>query len=514
MVNAAGTAASLAILAGCTGEVNQEQEPWQATIPEIPSQSIAPTHIDLCEEPNIRLPKLQISDKISEDYDTILEGGLRDQFNPLTLSESLQLMEDLQDEYGLSISFPENPTSVTYHDFGTITDDPEAMEAAVTTNLISIVEAVRLFSPDILKAINLSEIAFVKDIVRKPTYEGEDISLDVIGGLYDQNNNRIYIDMTSFDDSNNYFVKTQHAVVHEILHAIDHQLLCSDQDFFVDEAFTKLNTQPYQEYNSEEMNVDIKYIRPSKHREFANDYGTSNVVEDRATILEWTLTKRGLIQPGDPDADSPLARKQEELVRRLEELNPGISNFLQLITNGFRDGTAHRYSYDNYTGQDNELDLYMTTEHFPEEYISAEETIRRGIEQGINFEVLTNGILEVQRPYSSQPIIVRNPIILRSPEGEVAGVAWSSGSRTGSSDSEILFNVEAHFFDRTRMNLRFEGDKPELLTSPVIPKIEGEASTGDMTFYTTTLEIAGLISEEVPIEQSSDQIESSYPNSL
>lgn len=491
----------VAMVASCTQqEATPPPDMWQVSIPS-PESSAPSSANEACAEPDATIAPFAVDPKLAGDYDNIYSKGARKYLNaePLNAEEAFTLLEDLKEGFGISLTFPEQAREDALYTFGPIEDDPAVREAAITRSISGVAEALTLFSPEVIKALNLTEIAYVDGIKRKPGFEG--IGIDVAGGLYDPHTNTIYIDVAAFGESGTLFGETIETVVHELAHAIDEQLLCSGENIGIDPSFTKFNSRPYQGYKDDGNTVDTKLTRPNPQREYANAYATSGVAEDRATIVESLLTNRGLVLPGDPDAESPYARKQAEIVRRLEKLAPGFTQFASLRTLWLRQGAAHNYAYDGYGGIDTELDLSLQTAAYPDELLSSVEFGDRAIKEGKPLEILTNGVLEITQPYVSEPLVIKHPIIYRGPDGEITGVMYTDRSSVGLNPGEgprALF--ESHFFDTTRMKLRFDGDQAIYAKGPLEVTFDIDTLSEGAQFASTNLAIAGYRTEPQPYD--------------
>ncbi len=357
----------------------------------------------------------------------------------------------LNAEYGVTLTFPEQTQEDAVFTYGTINADPVRKQKAVTASLRGITTAFSMFSPEVVKGLELSEISFVKGIVKKPNYKDDHQILDAAGGLYNGDENRIYIDVDQLGDG--LGTQISGLIVHEISHAIDARLLCSNNDVNIDTALTSFNTQKYRGYNSEGHKVDAKYIKPAPTREFVDNYGITSPAEDRATILEWTFTQRGLILEGDRDWNSPLQHKQEEIVRRMDSMTPGVRKFLEEQTVMLR---ARPFN--------NELDKSIESPLVPGEIMSAADIVKTAASMQGELEIFEGGILQIDDPSAKLAVTIENPIIIRDPAGKLAAVAWGTDNP---------YDISAKFFDQHRMKLYTADKEPKLSKGvPVITVVE------------------------------------------
>ncbi len=118
-------------------------------------------------------------------------------------------------------------------------------------------------------------------------------------------------------------------VAHEIGHAI-HDSYCRPGVYYNDPIFSDgiafLNDNPRQ------IDLALADEGAGRNREYVREYSTKNVAEQFATIIDYTLSKRGIIQPGDADYNSPLQRAQERALVRAELVYPGFIKFAEQVS--------------------------------------------------------------------------------------------------------------------------------------------------------------------------------------
>jgi hypothetical protein len=471
---------------------------------------------NLCTIADFNVGEFEESQLVAETQEDIFSNYLKPMDGYLDQQSTLEIIDSIDREYGITVSFPEEPSEISIYQYETLAGDDEAMRSAVTTNLQSLMEALQLFSPNLIRALDAPEIIYVKNITRKAEFNDHQDSVDIPGGMYDLAEGKIYVDMASAIDNSTFFSETSAVVVHELIHAIDAQLLCGSTDIDVDLAIEQYNTINYQGFRNGEETLEDKYILPSEYRVFVNDYGATNVSEDRATILEWTLVDRGIIQPTDPDAHSPLAQKQAELLSRLEDLCPGTIQFIEQRTDLLRSGVAHNYNYRGIDGVYNELDLYITSELFPDEQLSGHEILTRAEKLGLHLEILSNGLLETVNPFNMASQHVKSPILIRNPEGEITAVAWGNDTYIFSENPEqsvdISRQTEVHYFDQNRMTIRHDSEQPAIITGPL--KAES-VEIPDESYDAMKSMILGINHvQSRQIYESNEYIARRYPNTL
>ncbi len=126
-------------------------------------------------------------------------------------------------------------------------------------------------------------------------------------------------------------------VAHEIAHAL-HDALCGGNfrnDPSLREGVTfygrKIGDSGYQE----DM-VPDEHVAYGPERVYPRYYGATNEMEYFATIVEFTLTERGIIQEGDEDYGSVLQKKQAMILDRIEQQFPGFIDFAEDKTRALR----------------------------------------------------------------------------------------------------------------------------------------------------------------------------------
>ncbi len=473
--------AALTLASGCTDAGSAQPRPpeFTITVPEIPT---APA-VDSCAADNPTIAPFRVDEVINLDKSQL--SGKR-YGETLSDEDAAKYIADLDNEYGIKLMIPTTPTEDAAYNFGSIHEDPGNELAARDAAIVSVIRGVSLYPPDLIKALKLKELTYVRGITKKPEYKGSGLLSEVLG-LYDPSDNSIRVDVEQFGKTGGLYGDTSAAVVHELSHAIDAQLLCGTDQYYSDSEITKLNTQFYKGYEDKPTPLPLKFTHPSAVREFANEYGASALAEDRATIVEWTFTQRGLIQEGDPDWDSPLAEKQRILVGRLEELIPGITDYLKLLTAKLRND--YRF----------ELAASVETSYFPDRFMSFTDMLEIAHNENVPVEMLTNGVLEFTT-YSGVKNFIVNPLLMRNTNGEIIGFVWAHDGQ-----------LNSEFYDPTKMNLRYNGDSLQTIKD----KMEVEVPAGRNFFNLSSLTIDGQASDVFYDDDGSAKLaadEAQYPN--
>jgi len=143
-------------------------------------------------------------ENINADFEEV--GGRIYANSELTEEQAGRFVEDLKTEYGINLIFSDVNTDDSLYDFGSINDTPESAKQAKDIAILSVIDAIRNFSPELIKALNLTGVAYVDGITRKPGYEGA--GLEQAGGLYNEQTNIIYIDAGKFFDTGLYAAST------------------------------------------------------------------------------------------------------------------------------------------------------------------------------------------------------------------------------------------------------------------------------------------------------------------
>jgi hypothetical protein len=452
--------AAMTLLAGCTpGEHPAAPERPPAAVPAIPTTEgyEPPTDAQLCAGPFKPIGRFAPDATVAADEGRDYAAGYTYGTGELNDQEVATLTADIRRNLNLPVKFPDAVTETQQYEMESISANPDLQKAAEAASLIALAQASQYYSADVLRALNLSSISFVSNITKRPGAEAGLINRP--GGLYDDTLRTIFINVQIQGGKVADLVEL---IQHEIWHVIEHRLLCNATDYAKDDAFSRYNTIDYQPIKPDgTLQIDPKYTLPGKERVFVSPYGASAIYEDRATTIQWTLGERGLILEGDPDYDSPLAHKQAELVRRIEAISPGFTDFLMQRTLFFRAGLDGHPTVPYPMGAHTELDEYLQTALYPGKFVPAEVTITNAITDHKSVRMLTHGIVEIKNPLTGSTRVVKNPILLPGVDGSIAGVAWATD------DS----GLQAYAFDPNLMKLRYSGSSPNLVSGEMKPKL-------------------------------------------
>lgn len=357
----------------------------------------------------------------------------------VTPPEALELIDGINKTYGVPIHFPSKSVETEGYVMTSIDENPDYKYEAVRRDLTAVLDVFKHFTPNTLRALDLNGLDFMGNISPKTNSE-DDGSYTFVVGRYGATDNMINAANTTMKSRASQD-SMESIVEHELGHAIDQDLLCGPGDIEVDDAFTARNTMGYIPESDRRSFIEDKYLVPSTTREFANDYAAKSVLEDRASTLAWTLDERGLILEGDPDWGSPLQYKQKEIVRRMEDLMPGFTTQLALLTRSLR-------YYGNH-----ELANNLQNEHFPGEFLTGQEVISRMIRKKIPVEVF-HGVVQrkVVGGYGAEAEYFNDPIILRDAGGKVNAIVWQGDDA----------RVRATYFDSQSMTFYGEDQMPVL----------------------------------------------------
>lgn len=160
----------------------------------------------------------------------------------------------------------------------------------------------------------------------------------VVAGSYSKSKDEIQIEYNKGEKTPLSIGGLPTIIAHETGHAI-HDKLCGGNDTddielskgitFIGPATKDANEE---ETRTHDLLVPKNQLAYGPSRVFPRAYSATSVQEYFATMVEYTLEERGLIQPGDADYQSPLYEKQLVVVSRLEKLFPGFKDFAQKQT--------------------------------------------------------------------------------------------------------------------------------------------------------------------------------------
>lgn len=165
-------------------------------------------------------------------------------------------------------------------------------------------------------------------------------------GHFDRGSHEILIEFDTFSNGGDSLAVLRQVVTHEVLGHAVHDVICGG-NVFNDKELAQYNngyeylgntddSKSIEEIKAHYKQIPHELLDVGPKRTFTREYGASNTAEDFATIVEFTLEERGLILPGDPDYDSPLFKKQQLVVKRIEQLLPGFTSYAQQRTLALR----------------------------------------------------------------------------------------------------------------------------------------------------------------------------------
>lgn len=413
--------------------------------------------------------------EVATSYTDEIEEAVTSYDDPAHGIEEINLATQETFGFSLNIADASGVSSNESYWYSAFNDSTEFTHYDALQAMQDYARTLQHFSPGLIRSLNLSEIAIVSHI---GSTNSENTEL-YTRGFYDDDKNTIFLSYSPEATAEDNWA----VLAHELMHAIDFQLLCNEQDIEADFDFSQFNTIPYTRNPSILQEMRDAYLVPNSRREFFDPYSATDPLEDRAVTLEYTITRRGLILEGDPDYLSPLYQKQHKLVSRLEEVNPGVTEYLTDLTMQLRRNSL-------YTGE-GELISFVENEHYPDEYMHAHDLIVRIAHDGLPVKVLTNGVV-VYEDGNGGTTLINNPVLLRGINGQVNLILWN-----------IDNNLYASFFDRHLMKVYVDGESPVLGTTTLNERY-GELSGGS---------VAGTVGITRDIPTNMDIFEASFDSS-
>lgn len=176
--------------------------------------------------------------------------------------------------------------------------------------------------------------------------------------------------------------------------------------------------------------IPDKLLEYGEDRMFARPYAATNVAEDFATLVEFTLERRGVIQPGDKDYGSPLQQKQALIISRLDQLMPGFQDFAEERT------VVLRREPDNEANVHSTREISIPTELIPrEEEYDPEEIDRisffKNPDVNTTVAVLNGAIIEKHEDGSHGGRLIQYPVALIDPEGKITAIMYRTQYSSG-----------------------------------------------------------------------------------
>ena len=173
---------------------------------------------------------------------------------------------------------------------------------------------------EVLEVTNIKQIYIVEDL-EMLGYIGGSISKVRPGGLAYPEGQTIFLTKSS--------AVSHSALSHELGHAFDNAI-CGSLDMFKDKEFAELNPQAYVYEGFKEDSYDSvsdsgPWYQDSRESVFSEEYSTSNIQEDKATIYQMLIN--GLDQETLLRNDA-VGKKYRYLLGRIEQKVPGFTQYL------------------------------------------------------------------------------------------------------------------------------------------------------------------------------------------
>ncbi len=312
----------------------------------------------------------------------------------------LQSQDELRDYLGDVYNVPVTVNEEDYQPEKTIYEylAADSVELEESGAMREVSYALAQLPPELIHEVDLQNLDIVGGIVK-----GDATFID---GTYNRLENEVRVSSDAFD--------LRSVVMHEVVHAIDAKIFCSPDAERVNEELAKVSGHLYG--NADKIQSSDYMATEGRH--FATVYSATDLDEDRAELLEYTLQRRGIIREGDRDFGSPMHQKQEILLDQLEVVTPGVRESLERQTDMMREIEPG----------DDEAEFIADPEN-PNEYITYSNLLLRTLEQGG----------EVQRYMNSRfydldeqgEIIVNSPIIITDEDGYIRSYAWAERGDQG-----------------------------------------------------------------------------------
>lgn len=298
--------------------------------------------------------------------------------------------------------------------------------------------------------------------------------LNKIGGYFSDSNDSVGAEFGSVDDEMGQAKKNLRQIItHEVLGHAAHARYCrgdiqADSDLAAHTGDFKYiglfdADWPQEEIDNHYKRVPTELTAYGPSRAFTEAYGASNSAEHFATIVAFTLEKRGLIMPGDDDHGSPLYEAQQIIVNRLEMLLPGFKQLVEARTQLLRRDPKNEI----YTGQARNIAIppeiipfavgLDADELFQSFYFDTPETVP-----------VLNGAFFQPDDAERGGTLYAYPAIHVDPEGNIVFIDSGAGTHTVMSPSSQYFEgkltgdvVQMPWDDFTKLTKRTSVVSPE-----------------------------------------------------
>lgn len=226
-----------------------------------------------------------------------------------SLSEILENANLFAKNYGIEISTHDNG-------YGDILKEASLEE--FRRHITKLTVSIFLMPKELIEYSGLKNIVLIYDF-NESHDGGETIGKTTLGG------DTMAISLNGLKESDDDKPNQGQVFAHELGHLIDGRMCEELGGAESDEEYNELNGQR-NVYGNEEVGHD--------NRTFAYSYGAAGIREDKATVLESLLsidqggTLNSLVRYGE---DTPIYNKLWVLMARLEEVTPGISQYLLTV---------------------------------------------------------------------------------------------------------------------------------------------------------------------------------------
>lgn len=178
--------------------------------------------------------------------------------------KAAELEQGLEDIYQADFVFPEAAGSDGELKYEAAPTNEEIIREVKSDVLQQATEVLSLLPTEMVQDTEVNRYVFVPKLTSPARIDRDVEGPQKVGGAYSQDSNTIYVSYG--DQGADVFVQTEETLLHELLHAVDTKVTCSDDDDNVDKAFA--GNTIYLHYKQRHEDLDQRLFGITPQRQF------------------------------------------------------------------------------------------------------------------------------------------------------------------------------------------------------------------------------------------------------